>query len=374
MHTVFRPLRGFLALTVATLLLAPPAWSSPITETVGDGRGTIDWTHGTLTVTGSGAPPDRGSLAQKRLLARRAAVVDGYRQLAEMLNGVRVDSETVVKDFVIASDLIRTQVSALVKGAKTGEPRYLSDGTVEVDLVVSLYGPSSLFAAIDFDHKIAKPLPQPSADTAGTPDETPVASQPEPAQPTPEPVKPAPEPAKPTPTARATTQPLPTPAEPTPPELTAPSPAPTPVAKPTAKPAAGKPGAVTAPARPEAAKNPPAGGYTGVIIDCRDISVQPAMSPAIMDEGGKELYVGKMPIDPDMVINIGIVGYASTLDEAMDNAERIGKHPLILKAKRTSGPYKADVVLSTADTAELLKANDAQKLLTQSRVMFVLKP
>jgi hypothetical protein len=361
MRTVFRPLRGFLALTVATLLLAPPAWSSPITETLGDGRGTVDWTRGRLVVTGSGAPPDRGSLAQKRLLARRAAIVDGYRQLAELINGVRVDSETVVKDFVIESDDIRTQVSALVKGATAGEERYLSDGTVEVDLTVSLHGPSSLFAAVDFNKKIARPLPQPPADTAADD------------QPQDEPQTAAKPSAAPTPSARAAAQPTPTPAVDTPPEPTKPSPAP--VSKPEVKPsaAAGQPGAVTAPSRPNAAKAP-AGGYTGVIIDCRDILVQPAMSPAILDEGGKELYVGKMPIDADMVVNIGIVGYASSLDEALDDDERIGKNPLVIKAKRTSGQYKADVVLSTADTAELLKANETQKFLTQSRVMFILKP
>jgi hypothetical protein len=360
MSTVFLPLRGFLALTVATFLMAPAAWSSPITESLGDGRATVDWTKGTLKVTGSGAPPDRGSLAQKRLLANRAAVVDGYRQLAELISGVRVDSETVVKDFVIESDTIKTQVSALVKGAKLGEAQYLSDGTVEVELAVSLYGPSSLFAAIDFDQKIAKPLPAP-AETTASDDETPTTAS----KPTAKPDAPKAPKAKPT--------------EEPPVELTRPipSPAPTPEAKPgkpadKPSPAAAKPAAATAPARPPAKL--PEGAYTGVVIDCRDIGVQPAMSPAIMDEGGKELYVGKLPIDPDMVINVGIVGYASNLDEATENEERIGKNPLLIKAKKPSGQYKADVVLSTADAADLVKADEAAKFLAQSRVMFILKP
>ena len=342
-----RTVRGALALAVATVLVAPMALAAPVTETLGDGRGAIDWTHGTLTVTGSGAPPDRGSLAQKRLLARRAAVVDGYRQLAELISGVRVDSETVVKDFTLESDSVRTQVDALVKGAQPSEPRYLSDGSVEVDLTVPFYGATSLFSAVDFNHKIAKPIPQPSADN-------------EPATgAAPRPDEPAPTPAA-TPSAAAAA-----------PE---PSPSPSPAATPAAPDADGQPGTVPAPPRPDAAAAPADGRYTGLIVDCREANIQPAMSPTILDPGGKELYVGKLPIDPDQVIAVGIVGYAESLDEATANADRVGAHPLVVHAKASHGQYKADVTLSTTDSQALLNADADGHFLAHSRVLFVVRP
>src|SRR5437763_366327 len=96
-------------------------------------NGQIDWAAGTITVKGNGAPPDHGSAPQKRLMAKRAAVADAYRNLAEVVKGVHVTSETTVENFVTTNDTIKTSVDALIKGAHPlGDPSYLSDGSVEV--------------------------------------------------------------------------------------------------------------------------------------------------------------------------------------------------------------------------------------------------
>lgn len=301
--------------TALTLTAALPAVAAiPLTEMLGGGHGEVNWTSGTLTVTGSGSPPDRGPLGTRRLLAERAAVVDGYRQLAELIHGVRVDAETVVKDFTLESDTIRTQVSALVRGAERVDTRYLADGAVEVDLQVRLHGPASLFAAVEFNRKIAKPAVLPAQQPATAVD-APIA-----APPTDEKPKAA--------------------------SVTAPGPA---------APRSGK-------------------AYTGVIVDCREVGLQPAMSPTILDEQGQELYVGHLPIDADHVINVGIVGYATGLEAAKAAKDRVGDHPLVIKAQKAQGSYKADVVLSNADARTLLDAANGTNLLTQSRVLFVLKP
>jgi len=129
------------AVLAVTLLTAVPsanyisarAAGADVTQQLGD-KASVDWTTGTIKVTGSGAPPEKGSPAQKRLMAKRAAQVDGYRQLAEAIEGVHVDSETSVKDFVTESDVIKTRVQALVKGAVVVATRNMSDGSVEVDL------------------------------------------------------------------------------------------------------------------------------------------------------------------------------------------------------------------------------------------------
>jgi hypothetical protein len=72
--------------------------------------------------------------AQKKLLARRAAQVDAYRNLAEKVKGLRITSNTYVRDFVALSDQIDTDLNTFLKGAEVTLVRYLSDGTCEVEV------------------------------------------------------------------------------------------------------------------------------------------------------------------------------------------------------------------------------------------------
>ena len=113
--------------------------------------GTVDWVKGKIRVTGSGAPPTNPNMpaGQKRLMALRAAQLDAYRLLGEMIDGVKVDSETIVKDFVTESDIIKTEVHSFIKGAKKVKEAYLSDGTVQIELELEMYGPQSLFSKLD---------------------------------------------------------------------------------------------------------------------------------------------------------------------------------------------------------------------------------
>jgi len=77
--------------------------------------------------------------AQQRLLAKRAAQVDAYRNLSELVNGLQIDSQTYVRDFVAESDYVRTSFENFIKGAHIiGMPRYLSDGSCEVDVEMTI--------------------------------------------------------------------------------------------------------------------------------------------------------------------------------------------------------------------------------------------
>ncbi len=55
--------------------------------------------------------------AQQRLLAIRAAKLDAYRNLAEEVYGVRIRSNSTVKNMLIESDSYRAYVDAVVRGA-----------------------------------------------------------------------------------------------------------------------------------------------------------------------------------------------------------------------------------------------------------------
>lgn len=81
------------------------------------------------------------------LMARRAAIVDGYRNLAETIGGVQIDSDTTVRDMETESDVIRTNVSAVVKGARILEEGELANGDYYVKMSLPLFGEKSSVAA-----------------------------------------------------------------------------------------------------------------------------------------------------------------------------------------------------------------------------------
>lgn len=98
-----------------------------------------EWVPITIRATGSGAPPPSAiNQAQARLMTERAAKLDGYRNLIEQAYGVNIASNSTVRDFVLQSDTIKARVDAFIKGAKVVDTRHLSDGSVDVDMEMTL--------------------------------------------------------------------------------------------------------------------------------------------------------------------------------------------------------------------------------------------
>ena len=133
-------LAGFILLFASAGFCQNAVSMSEWVEKVGQ-MGSVNWSAGYIEATGIGAPPDKymGKPAG-RPLALRAAKVDAYRNLLEITKGVQVDAATTVRDFMVESDVINTQVNGLVKGAVIAHQEYMSDGTVEVKLRMPLYG------------------------------------------------------------------------------------------------------------------------------------------------------------------------------------------------------------------------------------------
>jgi len=138
-----------MSISAAVLLMVGAAGicaqqGSQFVEAVG-ASGNINWTSGVIEAVGIGAPPERFyGKPQARPMAIRAAQMDAYRKLLEVAGGVRVDSMTLVKNYAVESDIIRSQVSGMVQGAQMVKTDYLSDGTVEVTLRMPLNGATSL--------------------------------------------------------------------------------------------------------------------------------------------------------------------------------------------------------------------------------------
>ena len=100
-----------------------------------------------IEADGFGLPPDSVvSEAQARLMARRAAISDAQRNLAEQIAGVQVDSETTVQNLQVSSDIVKSRVSALLKGAKVISESY-EDGACHVVMALPLYGLNNSLAS-----------------------------------------------------------------------------------------------------------------------------------------------------------------------------------------------------------------------------------
>lgn len=91
-----------------------------------------------ITVFGQGvAPTVTASPAQAYALAKRAAMADGYRQIAERIKGVTVEGQDSVKNMMMQRSTVRTSVDAVVRGANIIDTNF-KDGLCEVELEVVL--------------------------------------------------------------------------------------------------------------------------------------------------------------------------------------------------------------------------------------------
>ena len=121
-----RPL--FLAITILATLSAQDNFIGDVFE-----KGRINYGDRTIQAIGIGFIPENViNAGQARRSAMRIAKQDALRQLIEIVNGVNVTSETTVSGAMF-DDVIKTQVQGAIRGARQiGQPKYLSDTSVEV--------------------------------------------------------------------------------------------------------------------------------------------------------------------------------------------------------------------------------------------------
>ena len=242
-----------------------------------------DWNAGVIRATGMGVPTTGAVGAQARMLARRAAVADAYRQLLELTEGVQVDAETTVEMMMVTSDVIRTKVSGLVKGAQIVEEKMSPDGGYEVTMQIGMFGQNSLADAVIERPTEVIPFPAPQPTMPSAPSVTITVS----------------------------------------------------------------------------------GGYTGVVVDCRGLNLNPVMSPVIKDASGNKLY-GHKNLNPDYVIQHGMASYAHD----MSMASRAGSNPLVIKAVSLDD-HNANPVVSVDDGNLMLLENNSAHFLSNTAVVFL---
>lgn len=214
----------------------------------------VDWNNKFITVKGMGVanPALVTNPAHASMLARRAAIADAYRHLAEMVQGVQVDSETTVEQMMLVSDIVKTRLSAVIKGAVIVSEQEIAGG-YEVTMQLPMFGNNGLSTAVIPPPPVVEPFPQPAPEV--------IPSMPADSQ------------------------------------------------------TSGTSGYTVAGGgkrSPMAA----IGGFTGLIIDCRGVgALNPVMSPVIKNVKGVKLY-GHENLNYDLVVRDGMVNYANDISQA----------------------------------------------------------
>jgi hypothetical protein len=336
----------------AVIMLIVPHASSAQTFGASDAvetmsSGMINWTIGEVYAKGIGAPPAYpANAAQARAMAERAAFIVAIRNLLETVKGVRVDSETVVENFMTKSDVIRTRVDGIVRGARIVKTQYMSDGAVEVLVAMPMKGAfMNALVPDNFGRSSTTPVPRKPALIPQKPSD----------------IKPAP--------------PVPQPTKPTPPSATVPETRPEPI-----KPAPAQPEKKTEPIRSEPSQPAPGlqsgptvafkgGVATGLVIDARGLGLRPALLPKIVDQQGQEIYVGQVATRTNTVEQ-GVAGYAKDVNAAANNF-RVTDNPAVMKALNSSGSARTDVMIGQADAQALRQLSSKGEFLQYCRVIIV---
>jgi hypothetical protein len=319
-------MRSLLLTTLVVLSIASvqakEADQGHFTELVGV-TGKIDWTAAVVSATGYGVAPAGKNPKVAPLLACRAAIVDAQRNLLESFQGVRVTSTTLVSNYMLSSDQVKSSVEGTVQGARIKSRENRLDGSCKVQLQAPLrgraanavyqdiyQGNSSAFNLIHFfsnfigtAHAASYPLKA-----------TDIAAQVE--------------------------------------QLTKR------VAELERKIEKGKPDT------PEIIE------ITGVVIDVSGSQFIPSLDPKIRKASGDILYPTKK--DATNIINTGqlVSLFATNVDFAMEHP-MVGNSPVLLKARQTWKEHSTEIVLSDSD-AQKMAFLVSQDLLKNTNVIIVL--
>jgi len=115
--------------------------------------GVIDWTKANVEAVGYGVAPQGKNPKVAPLLACRAAIVDAQRNLLESFQGVRVTSTTLVSNYALTSDVVKSSVEGTVQGALIKSRSNRADGSCKVELQAPLKGKISKSIYADLNNK-----------------------------------------------------------------------------------------------------------------------------------------------------------------------------------------------------------------------------
>ena len=242
------------------------------------------WENDILTAQGFGISPSRETNSeQKKYLARQAALMDGYRNLAAQAAGIHITAKQT---------MIEVEIDAVISGVKIISESYDEQGNCTVALEVPVYGVSNSIAKNVFKPVAKKDFPQATEEISV------------------------------------------------------------------------------------------AGNYTGLIIDCGDLELNPVLLPTIQNSESETIY-GYENLDYEKVVERGMIGYTNKPEKnltalnyflstayAANNSSRAGNNPLVIKASALTEKNTCPVV-SKSDANKILAENQASHFLDNGAVVFL---
>lgn len=272
------------------------------------------WDNNTLIVKGYGfSKRDVDNTNQEKMLTRRAAITDGYRQLAEQAEKIHITAEETLGSQIKAGDISKRKIDAVIKGAKILSEEFDENNNCIVVMSVPIYGVTNSVANVIFKPISKENFPSPTKDEIAE------------------------------------------------------------------------------------------GNYTGLIIDCSDLDLNPVLLPVIRNEGNQTVY-SRNNLDHNKVISNGMVSYAINTKTVVPpafpsglsiiehlplsytklienkillftnlsyekNLSRAGDNPLIVKATGISDDNTCPII-SEEDSDKILAENQASHFLDNTAVVF----
>ena len=126
-------------LSLSVVVSASTAKAEEFVEWVGANSG-VNWSAAQIEAEGAGIAPENAPPSTGRMMACRAAIVDAQRNLLESIEGVRVEGTTVVANMMVESDVIKTSVSGVLRGARVVNREPQPDGSCIVSMTAPLEG------------------------------------------------------------------------------------------------------------------------------------------------------------------------------------------------------------------------------------------
>ena len=128
-------------LMLGTVLLNVQNWVYAGTYEQTFEQGRVDWTHGMVEVWATGKPPGRTQTpAQGRALAESQAEILARNDLIGLLQSIRIDSKSTVKEALDHQGAGDKLVAAILKDSYVVEKSVSADGKVKVSVVIRLNG------------------------------------------------------------------------------------------------------------------------------------------------------------------------------------------------------------------------------------------
>ena len=122
-----------------------------------------------LIATGYGLAKNKiGSMTHTRALAKRAAVMDAYRNLAQQARAIHITIDTTIESQIKAGKISSDKIDAVIKDATVLREDYDSQGNCTVVMSAPLYGITDSIALAALKPVEKEDFPPPSEDTVAS--------------------------------------------------------------------------------------------------------------------------------------------------------------------------------------------------------------